>query len=122
MCNSATANATASTLALRNGTAQCYWYNLYVSGSLYESSDIKLKDIIGDISEVDLLKKLYNLRKIKYTLKGDNKVQIGLIAQEVREVFPELVTEDAAGYLTVNYEKLNVLVMAGLSIIDKQLR
>ena len=34
------------------------------------------------------------------------KRQVGLIAQEVQEVLPELVSEDGEGYLSVNYANL----------------
>ena len=37
-------------------------------------------------------------------MKGEQK--IGVLAQEIQEVFPELVGEDTKGMLTVNYQGL----------------
>ena len=36
----------------------------------------------------------------------DPAIQSGLIAQEIRKVFPQLVKEDAEGILSVNYTGL----------------
>jgi fibronectin-binding autotransporter adhesin len=41
---------------------------------------------------------------------GDTQ-QLGLIAQELQEVFPDLVVEDKDGYLKVNYTDLNMYFM-----------
>jgi hypothetical protein len=54
-------------------------------------SDIKLKENIVDASP-----KLKDLLKVKiknYNFIGDNKKQLGVIAQELEEIFPSLVTE-----------------------------
>ena len=52
-------------------------------------SDIKLKENITDATPK--LASLNQLRVVNYNLKGDNLKQIGLIAQEVEQVFPGLV-------------------------------
>ena len=46
-------------------------------------------------------------------LKDDEtkKKEIGLIAQEVQQYFPELVSEDKDGYLTLDYSKLTVILL-----------
>jgi hypothetical protein len=54
-------------------------------------SDIKLKENI-----VDATPKLNDLLKVKvrsYNLKGDNTKQIGVVAQELEEIFPGLIEE-----------------------------
>ena len=54
-------------------------------------SDVKLKENI-----IDATPKLDDLMKVKirnYNLIGDNKKQIGVIAQEIEEVFPSLVED-----------------------------
>jgi hypothetical protein len=66
-------------------------------------SDGRLKtDIVSAQSQWDILKKLnlYN-----YTLKDDvtKKKQIGLLAQEVETIAPEMVTDGLDGIKTINY-------------------
>ena len=39
-----------------------------------------------------------------YEMKGKQK--IGVLAQEIQEVFPDLIGEDTEGMLTVNYQGL----------------
>ncbi len=42
-------------------------------------------------------------KKIGEPIKEDNRQHFGFIAQEVREIFPELVYEDDEGYLGIDY-------------------
>ena len=85
----------------------------YCTGAYYSSSDMRKKDILEEIS----LDKAYELvnkcQTIFYTWKDDEtkKKEIGLIAQEVQQYFPELVSEDKDGYLTLDYSKLTVILM-----------
>ena len=69
-------------------------------------SDERLKNIIGPIENG--LDKLSGLRPIYYSLKSDsaNLPRIGLIAQDVQAVFPEAVSTDADGYLSLRYTEL----------------
>jgi hypothetical protein len=62
-----------------------------VNNSYGSLSDIKLKENIEDASP-----KLDDLMKVKvrnYNLIGDDKKQIGVIAQELEEVFPAMIDE-----------------------------
>jgi hypothetical protein len=61
------------------------------NGSYGSISDVKLKENIEDASP-----KLDDLMKVKvrnYNLIGDDKKQIGVIAQELEEVFPAMIDE-----------------------------
>ena len=88
-----------------------------------ESSDIRLKNVLGDIS----LEKAYDLvdkcQTILYTLK-DDKTQshrIGLIAQEVKEYFPEVITVDEKGYYGIDYSNLTVVILKVLKDIIQRI-
>ena len=87
--------------------------NTYCTGAYYSSSDMRKKDILEEIS----LDKAYELvnkcQTIFYTWKDDEtkKKEIGLIAQEVQQYFPELVSKDKDGYLTLDYSKLTVILL-----------
>ncbi len=83
-------------------------------------SDQRLKD---DIQTIDnALDKVSNLRGVSYTWNNGNRKgqkDLGLIAQEVEQVLPELVREkempmiDGETYKTVDYEKIvGVLIEA----------
>ena len=50
-----------------------------------------------------------------------NDVQIGLIAQDVEKVFPNLVMTDNNGYKAVSYEKLSVVLLEGMKEQQQQI-
>ena len=78
-----------------------------LAGDLTVNSDARLKSNI--ISLGSTLAKLMKIDGKSYTMKSNEKVnKIGLLAQEIEEVFPELVKEgdDKDGTLSVNYQGL----------------
>jgi hypothetical protein len=88
--------------------------NMYAN-AYYYASDRKFKENINTISgALDLVEKF---RGVTYTKKGDEeqKLHMGVIAQEVEEIFPSLVTKtkdhNEEEYLSVSYGN-----MAGLFI------
>jgi len=102
------------------------WTNddLHVDGDViaYSTtiSDERLKD---DVQTIDnALDKVSNLRGVSYTWNNGNRKgqkDLGLIAQEVEQVLPELVREkempmiDGGTYKTIDYEKIvGVLIEA----------
>ncbi len=93
--------------------------NLNYSGSLTNVSDkrfkkdiVKIENALSLISQIDGYH--YNFRVDEFpNQKFDTKAQIGFIAQELREVLPQLVSQNDSGYYSVNYIKVvPVLVMA----------
>ncbi|AOX00880.1 hypothetical protein BJP34_16780 [Moorena producens PAL-8-15-08-1] len=72
------------------------------------SSDATLKENVKPLKNG--LKKILGLRGVSYQWKDEQKAtqetQIGLVAQEVEEVFPELVSTDSQGMKSLSYSKL----------------
>lgn len=82
-------------------------------GSLTENSDRTLKENIVHIDHV--IPSLLQLKAYRYDWKYLNKDrQIGFIAQEVREIYPELVKENEDGILSVNYTKFVPLLIEAI--------
>jgi hypothetical protein len=67
-----------------NGTIKC--------NSVTETSDYRLKENIKPLENT--LDKIKNLKPVSYNLKEDGRYDEGLIAHEVQEIFPSLVTGD----------------------------
>ena len=76
-----------------------------LAGNLSVNSDAKLKSNI--ISLGSTLAKVLMLDGKSYSMKNDpqNLVKIGLVAQNIKQVFPELVSE-SNGIKSVNYQGL----------------
>jgi len=66
--------------------------NLIVSGTVTANSDEKLKKNVQTIENA--LEKVRNLRGVEYDRKDSGEHQIGVIAQEVEKIIPEVVYGD----------------------------
>ena len=78
--------------------------DLTVGGDIVVSSDARLKANIVSLGST--LAKLLLIDGKSYTMKKDGKQKIGVLAQEIQTVFPELVTTDDKDMLAVNYQGL----------------
>ena len=97
--------------------------DLTVSGDVVISSDARLKSNIVSLGST--LSKLLQIDGKSYEMKGKQK--IGVLAQEIQEVFPELVSEDDNEMLAVNYQGLvpvliNALKEQESKIFDQQVQ
>jgi len=90
--------------------------NLTIAGTLTENSDERLKKEVTPLAGV--LRKIAAIRGVSYRLKDETRgpagTQIGLLAQEVREVFPELVHEDTQGTLSVAYGNFSAVLLEAI--------
>src|SRR5208282_3312588 len=80
-------------------------------GSWGTFSDGRLKTVKGSFT--DGLSQIMKIHPIHYRYKPDNAMgirdtdeHIGVVAQEVRKVIPEAVTENSKGYLLVNNDPI----------------
>lgn len=95
------------------------------------SSDARLKNIIGFVD--DALFKISQLNAVRYSwnmtardLGYENRdyPEIGVLAQEVQAILPEIVTVDDKGYLRVSYDRLVPVLIEAVKegrVLNKQL-
>ena len=88
--------------------------SLTIAGDLITSSDTNLKSNISSLGPV--LTKLISLNPKRYTMNNDKdqKEKIGLLAQDVQAVFPELVDENGE-FMSVNYQALIPILISALN-------
>ena len=86
-------------------------------GDVVVSSDARLKSNI--ISLGSTLPKLLQIDGKSYEIKGKQK--IGVLAQEIQKVFPELVSEDDNKMLAVNYQGLVPVLINALKEQQKEI-
>ncbi len=85
--------------------------NGIITGTWQQNSDMRLKDRIDGVSGV--LMAINTLDVFRYTWKDgrDKKYHLGVSAQQIQAIFPELVGSDIYdGYLNVDYTTLGVIV------------
>lgn len=93
---------------------------LYATGEVesYDTSDIRLKANHHEIS-YKRSSQLLDVNVIEFDHIIHERHEIGLIAQEIKEIFPEVVKENDQGYLMLDYGRL---VAPMLQIIQNQER
>ena len=88
------------------------------ASSVTTTSDMRLKENIQDLNQ-SAVGNIQLLRPVEYKLKPDSIQHVyqddafemkvnhyGLLAQEVQEIFPNIVYEGGDGYLSINYTEL----------------
>lgn len=100
--------------------------NISANQSITCSSDRRYKKDITTLSGA--LDKLTRLRGVSYNWRQtefpdrqfNNRLQIGVIAQEVETVYPELVYTDKDGYRSVDYAKLTPVLIEAVKELKRQ--
>ena len=90
----------------------------------YSTSDIRLKDNIKKIDKA--LDKVNSIQGIEFDwvekeeVHGNSGHDIGVIAQEIEKVLPDVVTTRDNGYKAVKYEKIVPLLIEAIKDLSKQ--
>jgi hypothetical protein len=93
--------------------------DLTVGGDIVVSSDSRLKANIMSLGST--LAKLLLIDGKRYTMKKNGKQKIGVLAQDIQKVFPELVTTDDKNMLAVNYQGLVPVLINALKEQDDKI-
>ena len=90
-------------------------------GGFFQTSDERKKTVISEIGNA--VANISKLRKVYYSLKETpEKQEIGILAQDVQQVYPEVVSSDDDGFFSVNYAKLSVLALTAVDELSAELR
>ena len=93
--------------------------NITIGGDVVVSSDARLKANIMSLGST--LAKLLLIDGKTYTMKKNGKQKIGVLAQDIQKVFPELVTTDDKDMLAVNYQGLVPVLINALKEQDDKI-
>ena len=102
---------------------------MYVGGEIvaYAASDIKLKENISKIdNSLEKLLKIsgyqYHWNKIAQEMYPERTtLDVGVLAQEVKEIIPSAVVEREDGYLAVKYDKLIPLLIEAVKALKAEI-
>lgn len=94
--------------------------NLTIDGELAAASDERKKDNIvtvdGALGLVD------SMRGVYFTRKGSDEKHVGVIAQEMQRVLPEVVSEDNDGYLAVSYGNIVGVLIEAIKELKREIQ
>lgn len=114
-----------NTMSIDLGTDSQRFYDgyfsnkIYAANGFYQSSDERLKTF-GDDLKIDL-DALSKCRKSYFTFNENTEEKhIGVSAQEIQKLYPEVVTETIEGYLNVDYAKLSVVALAAVDKLHEE--
>ncbi len=109
-------------------------YKLHIIGrikttGINETSDIRLKTNITAMG-LDALDKIERLRPVYYywkekIIKEENysaDKQVGFIAQEVKEIIPEIVLKDNEGYYSIEYTRLTPYLVKAVQELSAEIK
>jgi hypothetical protein len=120
-------NITSGTLVVTGGVGISG--ALYVGADIYSyaSSDIRLKENLSKIdNSLEKLLKIsgyeYHWNKIAQEMYPERTMlDVGVIAQEVKEIVPSAVVEREDGYLAVRYDKLIPLLIEAVKALKAEI-
>ncbi len=96
---------------LGSANASAYYYN----------SDKRLKNNINNIDSTDALSKIIKLQGVTFNWNADNRKDVGLIAQDVEKVFPDVVKTNSDGYKSVEYGNLIAPLIESVKAQQKEI-
>ena len=96
-------------LKISNATDNASFRGTVTAPDHINSSDVRLKKDIADYDAAPLWS--FWPRLVSYHWKSTGEPDLGVIAQEVQQNFPELVHKDAEGMLGVAYDKLAIVLL-----------
>ena len=93
--------------------------NMAASGSVTSSSDARLKENVETISGA--LEKVQQLRGVSYNKINSDTKEIGFIAQELEQAFPELVLTNTDGYKSVAYGNVTAVLLECIKELKQEI-
>ena len=92
----------------------------YPSDARYKKQITRLQNPLEKIMAINGVE--YFMRTDEFPLKQfDDKLQVGLIAQEVEKILPQVVQTGEDGYKAIDYAKIVPLLVEGIKEQQKQI-
>jgi len=108
---------------MRSGNTSTMYFNTTSGEITYAVSSARFKDNIRDTKYG--LSDVMKMRSVMFEYKSDGRTDVGVIAEEMEEVIPEIVNKDKDGLPeNVGYEKLSAVLVKAIqelkTIVDAQ--
>lgn len=94
--------------------------NFTATGNIETLSDKRFKKDVSPI--VNSLDKIDKLVGVSYTKKDSEEKNIGLIAQDIEKIIPEVVSTSEAGIKSLAYGNLTALLIEGIKDLNQRIK
>ena len=122
---SPTGVVTYSNLNVYTQSGQLYATQMNATNGFYETSDARLKNFKDDIKALNVVSeiptKYFTWKKEEVAENRDPVLHIGTSAQEIQKFYPDLVTENEEGILSVDYAKLSIIAIAAIKELKEEI-
>ncbi len=89
-------------------------------GKFTSISDKRLKENLQELDVNNALQFVQNCKPYNFNYKDSSSPQIGVVAQEVQQYYPEIVSEQSDGFLSIEYSKIVVPLLAVVKQLQKE--
>jgi hypothetical protein len=93
--------------------------NLVIAGTLTQNSDVRLKENIKPIESA--LDKVKQMQGVEFNKINSSTKEIGVVAQEIENIIPELVLADKEGLKSVAYGNITAVLIEAIKEQQKQI-
>lgn len=101
-----------------NVTGTLNAYSLYAGTFYYQASDARLKKDIQPLQHG--LDDVMRLKPVSFVFKSGGQKSLGVIAQDLETIYPELVSQKPDGMKAVNYEGLIAPLISAVQELKQQ--
>ncbi|RYU96018.1 tail fiber domain-containing protein [Emticicia agri] len=86
-------------------------------------SDRRLKKNITALNSEEILTKVLQMKGVTYEMKDESQkgIQYGFIAQEIRAVFPDKISENVDGYLSADYGSYTAIEIESIKALHEKI-
>lgn len=111
-------------LSFESSGSGVFAQDVTIKGNLYTPSDERLKTNIVTLSNV--LQAIEQMRGVTFEYRDQKKYakgpKIGVVAQELKNVYPDMVTKGEDGYLKVDYTQLTAVLIEAVKEQQKRMK
>lgn len=106
----------------RNGSHKLYVNGTALSTAWNTTSDRRLKTDIASLDSDMLLDKLgqFSAHRYRYIANPEAGFRIGVIAQDIQPLFPEVAAYNGGAFLSVDYNALGAMAAAGVGRLNSK--
>ena len=99
-------------------------YKTSGNGNWIFPSDRRLKKNIVSLNSQAMLAKVLLMQGVTYEMKDESQkgIKYGFIAQDLREIFPTKVKENAVGYLSADYGSYDAIVVEAIKAMHQKIQ